>query len=236
MNSFFAAVGGIWDTIAEAHEASQHADIPRAIAAVANNGVKLAQATAKESGAEGAVVAWTHNGINLAQNIAKTAEIHAPLVAAAAAQVMHMAVQEGAKQVEIHRPAVEAVVGNGVQILKENLDGEKLKEHAETAAQWMKENPGKTALIAGGAVLVVAPGIVTQPALAMAGFGSEGVAAGSLAAGVQSGIGNVVAGSAFAGLQSAGAGGAGAAVLAAAVQIPAAVAVGMTVADAMKQK
>lgn len=41
---------------------------------------------------------------------------------------------------------------------------------------------------------------------------------GSIAAGVQAGIGNVVAGSAFAILQSAGAGGAGAAIVGGAVQ------------------
>ena len=36
----------------------------------------------------------------------------------------------------------------------------------------------------------------------MAGFTSSGVAAGSVAAGIQAGIGNVAAGSVFAGLQS----------------------------------
>ena len=41
--------------------------------------------------------------------------------------------------------------------------------------------------------------------LAVAGFGTAGVAAGSLAAGIQSGIGNVVAGSLFATAQSVGA-------------------------------
>ena len=38
-----------------------------------------------------------------------------------------------------------------------------------------------------------------------AGFTSSGIAAGSIAAGIQAGIGNVVAGSAFATLQSLGA-------------------------------
>ena len=47
-----------------------------------------------------------------------------------------------------------------------------------------------------------------MPLLGAAGFGSGGVFGGSLAAGVQAGIGNVAAGSTFAFLQSAGAGGA----------------------------
>ena len=43
--------------------------------------------------------------------------------------------------------------------------------------------------------------------LGAAGFTSAGIAAGSLAAGVQAGLGNVVVGSTFAALQSAGAAG-----------------------------
>ena len=50
------------------------------------------------------------------------------------------------------------------------------------------------------AVCTVAPPVI----IASAGFGASGVAAGSLAAGVQSSIGNVAAGSAFAVLRSAG--------------------------------
>ncbi|KAG6050268.1 hypothetical protein E4U39_004538 [Claviceps sp. Clav50 group G5] len=49
----------------------------------------------------------------------------------------------------------------------------------------------------------------TMNYLNMMGFGSLGPIAGSLAANVQSGIGNVVAGSLFARLQSAGMGGQG---------------------------
>ncbi|OIW31334.1 hypothetical protein CONLIGDRAFT_680044 [Coniochaeta ligniaria NRRL 30616] len=67
--------------------------------------------------------------------------------------------------------------------------------------------------LASGVVVVVGmvamPGVVTAPVLGLLGFGSGGVAAGSIAASAQAGIGNVVAPSAFATLQSAGAGGAG---------------------------
>nr|AGR53517.1 hypothetical protein [Dolomedes mizhoanus] len=52
-----------------------------------------------------------------------------------------------------------------------------------------------------GAVAAVGGATVALPLL---GFSSAGVAAGSVAAGVQSMIGNVAAGSAFASLQSAG--------------------------------
>ncbi|PQK16857.1 hypothetical protein BB8028_0007g00580 [Beauveria bassiana] len=62
-----------------------------------------------------------------------------------------------------------------------------------------------------GALLVrvgiaAAHGLVAAPILGAAGFTANGVAAGSAAAAVQSGIGNVVGGSVFATLQSAAAG------------------------------
>jgi len=47
---------------------------------------------------------------------------------------------------------------------------------------------------------------LTSQAVALVGFKASGVAAGSLAAGWQASIGNVVAGSVFSGLQSVGAG------------------------------
>ena len=50
--------------------------------------------------------------------------------------------------------------------------------------------------------------VAGQAIVAGVGFTSQGVLAGSIAAGVQSGIGNVVVGSAFAGLQAIGATGA----------------------------
>ncbi|KAF5552719.1 hypothetical protein FNAPI_7025 [Fusarium napiforme] len=75
-----------------------------------------------------------------------------------------------------------------------------------------------TATIATGAVLVVVPGLVATPILGILGFGAGGIAAGSAAAGIQSGIGSVAAGSTFAILQSAGAGGAGLAVVNGVVQ------------------
>nr|XP_021003905.2 interferon alpha-inducible protein 27-like protein 2 [Parasteatoda tepidariorum] len=59
----------------------------------------------------------------------------------------------------------------------------------------------------GGVCLVALPAAV----LSFLGFTGAGVAAGSVAAGIQSGIGNVVAGSVFAFLQSIGATGVSAA-------------------------
>ncbi|GIY24157.1 hypothetical protein CDAR_300511 [Caerostris darwini] len=58
--------------------------------------------------------------------------------------------------------------------------------------------------IAGGAVLAVVGTVVAFPLL---GFTSGGVAAGSIAAGIQSKIGCVAAGSYFASAQSVGAAG-----------------------------
>ncbi|KAK6222388.1 hypothetical protein LQW54_001088 [Pestalotiopsis sp. IQ-011] len=68
--------------------------------------------------------------------------------------------------------------------------------------------------------LAILPAVL--PALSAAGFTPAGIAAGSIAAGVQSTIGNVAAGSLFATLQSAGMGGYGVTVLHAAAQAGAA--------------
>ncbi|KAM7197249.1 hypothetical protein V8F33_005677 [Rhypophila sp. PSN 637] len=95
-------------------------------------------------------------------------------------------------------------------------------DRAKRAFKWAKENPLTAAsgvAAAGGATVVVAPALVTAPALGFMGFGSSGVAAGSFAAGVQATIGNVVGGSLFATLTSAGMGGYGAATVAAAGQV-----------------
>ncbi|KAF5239767.1 hypothetical protein FANTH_9846 [Fusarium anthophilum] len=78
-------------------------------------------------------------------------------------------------------------------------------------------------MMATGAGLIVAPGLVATPILGALGFSAGGIAAGSAAAGIQSGIGIVVAGSPFAILQSAGAGGAGLAVVNGVVQASGAV-------------
>ena len=61
---------------------------------------------------------------------------------------------------------------------------------------------GAVSSAAFGGPAAVSAGI---PALSAIGFTSSGVAAGSIAAGVQSSIGSVAAGSLFASLQSAGA-------------------------------
>ena len=67
----------------------------------------------------------------------------------------------------------------------------------------IKENPKTAAAIGGGILAVTAVPL----ALAAAGFGAAGVAAGSAASAWQVSIGNVAAGSFFAACQSAGAAG-----------------------------
>ena len=61
---------------------------------------------------------------------------------------------------------------------------------------------GKVIMIGTGATLALVGG-----GAALLGFSSAGIAAGSVAAGTQAGIGNVAAGSLFAAAQSAGASG-----------------------------
>ena len=95
-----------------------------------------------------------------------------------------------------------------------------LKTASADTAAFAMTNPCTTAAYAAaavGAVVTVAPAIVASPALAAAGFAADGVVKGSIAAGVQAGIGNVVTPGLFATLQSAGAGGYGVAAVSAGV-------------------
>jgi hypothetical protein len=84
------------------------------------------------------------------------------------------------------------------------------QEAEKQTKKWVEKHPGETAGMI--ACVVAAPlGIAAaHGVLHMVGFTATGVAAGTIAAAAQSGIGNVVAGSTFAVLQSAAAGGAGA--------------------------
>ncbi|KAM5357640.1 hypothetical protein ACJZ2D_016064 [Fusarium nematophilum] len=94
---------------------------------------------------------------------------------------------------------------------------------ASKAFQYAKNHPISTGCACVGALAVAAPAIVATPALATCGFGANGVAAGSTAAAIQSGIGNVVAPGLFATLQSAGAGGYGVGVVHGATHVAGAV-------------
>ncbi|KAG8630678.1 hypothetical protein KVT40_002297 [Elsinoe batatas] len=99
---------------------------------------------------------------------------------------------------------------------------EQVPKAAESIIISAKQNPGAAAGVAVAATgfsVLVAPAIVSAPALLMSGFGSTGVVAGTAAATTQSTLGNVAAGSVFATLQSAGAGGFGLAAINGAIQI-----------------
>ncbi|PYH41098.1 interferon alpha-inducible IFI6/IFI27 family protein [Aspergillus saccharolyticus JOP 1030-1] len=97
--------------------------------------------------------------------------------------------------------------------------GEWLEAKARNGATWVTENPEYILIGAASGAVVVAPGLIATPLLNTAGFTSAGVKAGSLAAGIQSGIGNVVAGSWFATAQSAAMGGYGGPILTGIVQM-----------------
>mmetsp|Transcript_12394 Transcript_12394/g.16273 ORF Transcript_12394/g.16273 Transcript_12394/m.16273 type:complete len:170 (+) Transcript_12394:69-578(+) len=79
-------------------------------------------------------------------------------------------------------------------------------EEAEGGGEQPPSNFARNALfgVAGAAAVVATGGL----ALTLAGFGAGGIVSGSIAAGIQSGIGNVAAGSLFAAAQGAGATGA----------------------------
>ncbi|KAI1288791.1 hypothetical protein F5Y03DRAFT_78631 [Xylaria venustula] len=88
----------------------------------------------------------------------------------------------------------------------------------DNAVEWAIANPEKAVALAAGIVFIAIPMAVAGPWLAATGFGAEGIVAESLAAALQSSIGNVVSPSLFAMLQSAGALGYGTAQVSAVVQ------------------
>ncbi|KAA8910427.1 hypothetical protein FN846DRAFT_939226 [Sphaerosporella brunnea] len=91
-----------------------------------------------------------------------------------------------------------------------------MSSHLEKVRDYVRENPVKSVVIAAGTTVAIAPAVLIVPVLGTLGFSAGGVVGGSIAAGVQSMIGNVAAGSLFAFCQSAAAGGYGAATIAAA--------------------
>ncbi|RFN44419.1 interferon-induced 6-16 [Fusarium flagelliforme] len=75
---------------------------------------------------------------------------------------------------------------------------------ANSTFKYAKENPLAAAGFGTAGIMVAAPAVVAAPALAAAGFGVNGIAAGSAAAAAHAGFGNVAAHSSFAALQSYG--------------------------------
>ncbi|KAJ3530675.1 hypothetical protein NM208_g9220 [Fusarium decemcellulare] len=89
---------------------------------------------------------------------------------------------------------------------------------AAIAFQFAKDRPVSTACVSIGALAIAAPALAAGPALATFGFKTSGIASNSIAAGVQKGIGSIIAPSIFSTLQSAGAGGYGVAPVYGAIQ------------------
>ncbi|OBT89854.1 hypothetical protein VE02_00813 [Pseudogymnoascus sp. 03VT05] len=84
--------------------------------------------------------------------------------------------------------------------------------------EWTAAHPGQTALLVVNGALFFTPAALTGPLLTSMGFGATGPVASSVAASLQSMLGNVGAGSVFAYLQSAAMGGYGAVVVNGATQ------------------
>ncbi|KAI4223488.1 MAG: hypothetical protein L6R36_005396 [Xanthoria steineri] len=105
---------------------------------------------------------------------------------------------------------VLGTVGNG--IVHVGSIGHKLKEvdypqQAKSVLRWSAAHPYQTALQVGMGVLITGPGLLASPALSVAGFTSNGIAAGSMAAAHQAAVGSISSPSTFAMLQSAATGG-----------------------------
>ncbi|OCL13486.1 hypothetical protein AOQ84DRAFT_310495, partial [Glonium stellatum] len=74
---------------------------------------------------------------------------------------------------------------------------------------WVVAHPYQTAFHVTSGVLLIAPGLLSEPLLGLLGWTSAGPRAASVAAGIQSAFGTGAAGGAFATLQSAAMGGYG---------------------------
>ncbi|KAF7551606.1 hypothetical protein G7046_g7677 [Stylonectria norvegica] len=122
------------------------------------------------------------------------------------AQAGFTAAKDAVSQIDLHQVGEEVA----------KID---LRQVGEQAAQWITENPEAAIAIGAYAAVMFAPALISSPALGVVGFGADGIAAGSAAAGIQSGIGNVIAPSVFATLQSAAMGGYGVAVVHGAIQL-----------------
>lgn len=96
--------------------------------------------------------------------------------------------------------------------------------------KWVTANPGQAALLIGNGILIFTPAALTGPLLATMGFGASGPVAGSVAAWLQSILGNVGAHSVFAYLQSTAMGGYGVATVNGLVQACAMVSEGFVTA------
>lgn len=75
--------------------------------------------------------------------------------------------------------------------------------------RWITAHPGQSALLVTNGILIFTPAALTAPLLATMGFGASGPVAGTVAAWLQSILGNVGTHSMFAYLQSAAMGGYG---------------------------
>lgn len=88
-----------------------------------------------------------------------------------------------------------------------------IDQYAAKAGRLVAENRLAVAGVVSGATVALCPDLVITPVLRPLGFTPDGIVAGSLAAAVQSRLGDTAAGGAFAFCQSAAAGGYGATLL-----------------------
>ncbi|KAA8898239.1 hypothetical protein FN846DRAFT_892902 [Sphaerosporella brunnea] len=95
-------------------------------------------------------------------------------------------------------PFVTALLANFTRAVDTLKDPAFWRALYHTITEYIKQHPWQTAAILLGIVLILNP-------VALAGFGAGGVVGGSIAAGIQAGMGGyIAAGSAFAILQSVG--------------------------------
>lgn len=118
---------------------------------------------------------------------------------------------EGAGKFELKQKVARAkfYATNSLTNIKEKAVNFDVKKVPSDVVTWVRENPGQATMHGASIILLAAPGVVTLPALGLAGFGAQGIVGLSAARGAQAATGNVAARSLFAHLTSAGMGGYG---------------------------
>ncbi|KAF2796877.1 hypothetical protein K505DRAFT_155120 [Melanomma pulvis-pyrius CBS 109.77] len=116
----------------------------------------------------------------------------------------------------LHPTSIDTKMGNLICKVVDHIKNT-ICDMAPPIVQYVVKHPIKAVCHVASATMMLGSSVIAPLLLGLAGFTSAGVAAGSLAAAVQSSMGTVVAGGAFATLQSAAMGGYGAAIVAGAM-------------------
>ena len=73
---------------------------------------------------------------------------------------------------------IKKLAAKGVQATKAGVEEVDFKQHALDLKAWSTKNPALAIFYVWNGVIFLAPGLVANPALAIAGYGAKGIVAG----------------------------------------------------------